>query len=69
MFIALVSFKGDTVEDTESYFHGITPNYIILTTAIEVTDHKDVFLVVTKRDISVLIVEKLNTSGTWHLKF
>ena len=36
---------------------------------IEVTDYKDVFLAVTKRNISILIVDKLNTAGIWHLTF
>lgn len=45
------------------------PNYIILTMVREVTDYEDVFLVVTKRNISILMVDKLNTPGTWHLKF
>lgn len=45
------------------------PNYIILTMVTEVTDYKDVFLVVIKRNISILIVDKLNTPGIWHLTF
>jgi len=36
---------------------------------IEVTDYKDVFLAVTERNISILIVDKLNTPGIWHLTF
>lgn len=36
---------------------------------IEVTDYKDVFLAVTKRNSSVLTVDKLNTPGIWHLTF
>ena len=39
------------------------------TMVIEVTDYKDVFLAVTKRNISILIVDKLNTAGIWHLTF
>lgn len=45
------------------------PNYIILTMVIEVTDYKDVVLAVTKRNISILIVDKLNAPGIWHLTF
>lgn len=47
----------------------IMSNYIILTMVTEVTDYKDVFWVVTKRNISMLIVDKLNIPGIWHLKF
>lgn len=45
------------------------PNYIILTMVIEATDYKDVFLAVTKRNISILIVDKLNIPGIWHVTF
>ena len=45
------------------------PNYIILTMVIEVTDYKDVFLAVTKRNISILTVDELNTPGIGHLTF
>lgn len=68
--LAFVSFKRKkTLEDTKSQFHVIMPNYISLTMVIEVTDYKDTFLVVMKRNILILIVDKLNTPGVWHLKF
>lgn len=44
-------------------------NYIILTMVTEVTDYKDVFWIVTKRKTLMLIVDKLNVPGIWHLKF
>lgn len=36
---------------------------------MEATDYKDVFSVATKRNISTLIVDKLNTPGICNLKF
>lgn len=44
-------------------------NYIIPTMVTEVTDYEDVCWIVIKRNILMLIVDKLNIPGIWRLKF